>query len=463
MQELFSPLSPDARQILARLPEALQAVLPLTGAHRKQLPAAIEELSQRLTTDRGLGALPYWSAPRLTSAYLWYFLPWNILRLTRLLAGLDLPAPTPLPLREGEEPLPRILADMGSGPLSLPLALWLAKPRWRALPLTLLCLDASPHPLELGQKLLQQVAGPDSPWRVVTARASVDALGRELSRVRGVPWLISGANVLNELKVRPRSQEMGVGERLEALVEQWSGILHAVPTGDARALLVEPGTRLGGKTMLTLREAALELNLAPSAPCPHVGECPLQDSRTWCHFTFDVEGAPAWLRELSEAAHLRKDALSLSFMLLRPQKDEESPASTPMRSVQGRIVSAPFAVPGVAGSARYACTEQGLALLPRAGGLPSGALVALAPAQEGRKDAKSGARIVEHRESAPDCLPPRQGRSAPRVPQQAEAPRGMGRKEGEGKREEKTAPRPPKKDKKPVKSKKQPSPKFWEK
>lgn len=495
MHQLFPPLSPEARRILSQLPEALQAVQPLTSTHRRQLPLAIEELSTRLTSERGVAALPYWSAPRFTSAYLWYFLPWNMLRLTRLLATLDIPAPTPLPLRKGEEAQPRVLVDMGSGPLSLPLALWLAKPQWRDMPLTLLCMDVAPHPLELGSKLLSELAGPDSPWRVITARAPVDALARELSKVRGVPWLITGANVLNELKARPRTQEEGVSERLEALVEQLSAIMEAVPSDDVRALLVEPGTRLGGKTMLTLREAALETGLTPCSPCPHVAECPLEDSRTWCHFTFDVEGAPAWLRELSEAARLRKDALSLSFLMLRAQQegeDENTATSTDAQAATtpcGRIISAPFMVPAVAGYARYACTEQGLALVSKAGGLPSGALVALRPTQSGRRDAKSGALIMDHAEATPDSPPTGLGEGAGQGPRPAGRPggrtsgrgTGLGATRGEGapgkaraNAEDKrpSADKSPKdknskdrkpKDKKPIKSKKQPAPKFWEK
>lgn len=36
---------------------------------------------------------PYWSSPAAVSAYLYYFLPWNLLRLTRLLAALPLSDP----------------------------------------------------------------------------------------------------------------------------------------------------------------------------------------------------------------------------------------------------------------------------------------------------------------------------------------------------------------------------------
>jgi hypothetical protein len=121
-RELFTPLSADARRALEQLPAALDAVLPLKTAHRRDLPAAVQELSARLTCERGGNERPYWSSPRLASAYLRYFLPWNLARLIRLMGGLELPDPP------AEAAQRAMLLDIGSGPLTLPLALWLAKP-----------------------------------------------------------------------------------------------------------------------------------------------------------------------------------------------------------------------------------------------------------------------------------------------------------------------------------------------
>lgn len=394
MNELFPPLSAPVRDILHRLPAALNDVLPQTTAHRRQLPLAVEELSARLTSERGLSELPYWSAPRLTAAYMRYFLPWNIIRLTRLFQGLELPPPTPLPVHENGPALPRILADAGSGPLALPLALWLARPQWRQTPLTVLCMDAAPHPLELGRRLFYKLAGEDSPWRIVTRRAPVDNLAREIRREDGRLWCVAGANMLNELKARPGQHPF---QRLDELLEQLAHLLRAP---DATALFVEPGTRLGGKTIMALREMAGDHELVPAAPCPHAGECPLQGGRTWCHFTFDAAGAPAWLESLSHEAGLEKSALSLAFVLLRslegPQAED---------SAKARIVSSAFRVPGVPGMARYACTGRGLALLGQASDLPSGALVRVRWPKAPSRDSKSGAWILEHAETvAPEAV-----------------------------------------------------------
>ncbi len=391
MQELFPPLPHHIRESLQNFPRVLQAAMPMQAKHKVLLPDAIEELSTRLTSERGLLQQPYWSAPRFTSAYVWYFLPWNIIRLARLLHGLDLPEPTPMPIKKGGPAVPRIFADMGSGPLSLPIALWLAKPAWRKIPLTVVCTDISPHPLGAGQRIFEELAGKDSPWRIVTRRCHLEGTAAEIHKTEGIPWLITAANVCNELKGR---HDQSTEDRLEEVMGK---LLSTINAPDARLLFVEPGTRLGGKTIVTLREVAQSYDLMPLSPCAHAHECPLDETRTWCHFTFDIQGAPHWLTDLSAKANLRKDALSLSFVLLKSLRDAEENVDTPLD--EARIISAPFRVPGLAGFARYACAAQGLALLGKAQSLPSGALVRITPpTEDSATDKKSGAFILEHRE-----------------------------------------------------------------
>ena len=96
---LFSPLDAFCRNALAQLPKALDAVMPLSRNHRADLPEAIRDLSAMLTYERGGLGRSYWSAPRYVSAYLRYFLPWNLVRLTGLLPGLDCPPPFATPKR----------------------------------------------------------------------------------------------------------------------------------------------------------------------------------------------------------------------------------------------------------------------------------------------------------------------------------------------------------------------------
>lgn len=424
---LFPPLDGAAQAALARLPEALERVRPLSGAHRRSLPEDIAALSRALTAERAELRRPYWSRPAFVSAYLYYFLPWNLVRLTRLFRGLPLPPP-------GRGERPALLMDAGSGPLTVPLALWLARPEWRSAPVRVLALDSAAQPLELGRALFEtwgELLG-EPVWPVRLERGPLESLAaRALPLVRGGgarPWLVTAANVLNEVRpargghcgVAARGEgedgawEDGEGdrvdERLERLLEAWSPLLMSPEPGgegsagaDATALLfVEPGTRLGGTTMMRLREVALAGGLSAQAPCTRDGPCPLTRG-AWCHFTFSPEGAPQWLAALSARAGLAKRSLSLSPLLLGPVPGDGTCGKSrggAGEAPEARVLSSPFAVPGVRGHARYACAACGLALLEDAGALPCGACVRLDAGARGRhpqapprRDIRSGARI----------------------------------------------------------------------
>ena len=142
---LFSAPDSFAARGLASLVRALDEVMPMNGAQRRDLPNACRDLSAMLTTDRDSLDRPYWTAPRLTSAYLRYFLPWNLVRLSSLLPGLDF----------GRIPDEPVILDMGSGPLTLPLALWLSRPDLREKPVTIVASDTTPHILELGRRVFE--------------------------------------------------------------------------------------------------------------------------------------------------------------------------------------------------------------------------------------------------------------------------------------------------------------------
>lgn len=380
---LFSPLDAFCRNALAQLPKALDAVMPLSRNHRADLPEAIRDLSAMLTYERGGLGRSYWSAPRYVSAYLRYFLPWNLVRLSGLLPGLDLP----VPVCDAETPV--TIADLGSGPLTLPIALWLSRPDWRAVPLTLVCVDTVPRPMEMGRSILEHMAklsGEPLNWTIRLVRSPLMQSFRELRS----PYLLMAGNVLNELKDKPG---VSVDERMADLAVAVGRTLH--PEGTA--LFVEPGTRLGGTLTAKLRETALEEGLTPVAPCPHLGPCPLLETRErrWCHAS-QLAVAPAWLADLARYAKLPKDSLSLSFMQLRPESEAAPIAKTALfpamdpNGVVARILSESFPVPGM-GHARYACTEDGFAIIPAAGDIPSGALVACRRPASPRKDAKTGA------------------------------------------------------------------------
>ena len=419
---LFTAPGSFARDAIGLLEQAADAAMPMTAAQRRDLPHACRDLSAMLTTERSAISRSYWAAPRLTSAYLRYFFPWNIVRLASLLPSLDLGAPPGRPL----------ILDLGSGPFTLPIALWLSRPDLRALPVTIVASDTSPHVMDLGRSMfsfLRSKLDPESSWTVRVLRAPAAQALRRLRAKPGELWLLCMANVLNEMDERRPRPGQYISERLRLLLED----AHAMLAGDGRILAVEPGTRQGGRLASLLRRSALggeddseDGDLAslagsremrgrpvedaggddgsgsdlpplfqPLSPCLHAAACPMLERgvSAWCHFNAPAPHAPDSLRALSARAGMDKESVSLSFLLLK--KLEEGSLEPPTRTrgaVPARVVSDAFSVPGLSGAARYACTPLGLALVPDALRLRQGEACRLRPTHE--RDGKSRAAIM---------------------------------------------------------------------
>ena len=431
MKPLFSDPDSFARRALEQLFPILDDVMPMNGSQRRDLAMACRDLSALLTTERDALNRPYWTSPRLTSAYLRYFLPWNLVRLSALLPGLDF----------GVIPDEPLILDMGSGPLTLPIALWISRPDLRNRPVTLIASDTTPHILELGRKIFDSLRAelfPESPWTLRTMRASVTQAPRRVYAKPGSLWMISMGNVLNEMEERRAKPGHQMTDRMRELLENSGEML----CENGLILSVEPGTRQGGRLISHLRKSALggveeepeyedltafalreeqagrrrEENedddwdedmddfglpplFMPLSPCPHAGSCPMLDRRTtaWCHMNAPADHAPESLRALSVRAGLDKDSISLSFLLMRRMSLEEIENFTPpekkrSRRVPARIISDAFVVPGYPGRARYACSPLGLALIPASSHLPAGALCEAVPTRE--RDMKSRAVIL---------------------------------------------------------------------
>ncbi len=390
--------SPDlsVHKDLALFFTALEAVSPLAPKHRRAMPPAIRDLSRLLTEERDGLTYRYWADPGLTSAYLRYFLPWNLQRLAAFFPCLD------LALKDGDE-----IFDLGSGPATLPLALWASRPDLRGLRLKFTCADLSPHILDLGLRLFRAFAGDAAPWRLEAVRAPLE---KSLRQHKGGLGLIMGGNVLNEL---PDTRRDSLDERFENLTAMaWDKLR---PEGGF--LSVEPGTRLGGKLITLLRRSALETGFTPLAPCPHACACPflpeeddldfgtpaprrrVRKPSGWCHFSRSVRDIPADLfaplLELTEQAGLGKASLALSCLLLRKTPDQAKAACPPPKA-DLRVISEPIRLPGLEEAARYACSARGMVLLRNAVRLPSGAAVSLDWPTEDSRDPKSGALEMDY-------------------------------------------------------------------
>jgi len=339
------------------------------------------------------------------------------------------------------------ITDLGSGPLTLPIALWLAFPQLRRIKLEFRCVDKSAAVLDAGHKLFKAICsgkaaakdpasgnGENSSWKIKAIHASLE------EPIRGKPAkLVAAVNVFNEI-----SSGLYQSGGMERAAKKAATLLGKLCAPDGSILVVEPGNPQGGAFIAALRAAFLEKGRPPAAPCPHAVLCPFpgtslpggtksrkgapgRSSNTkakWCHFAFDTEAAPAALHKLSAAAKIPKERATFSFLLTAPQADtpdlitqrrqdakhaeEEggenskkqlsSSSFAPLRLCVGsfRIISDAFPVLHAWG--RYACSEKGMVLLTgkrlRVEALGPGTLLELPLPVKEQRDPKTGALVV---------------------------------------------------------------------
>lgn len=398
----------------------LRKAMPLKPKHFKDLPFQIKALSKSLTSERGVGPPSgYMSEDKSLAAYAWYFLPWNMYRLARLLTNLDLNLP------EGAT-----ILDIGAGPLTFVQSLWLARPDLRKKRLSFLCLDTSLKTMRLGADLFDLLrdetgGGKDADgeplWRVQTVRG----LLHKAPRVGAD--LVVAANIINELGF---SRAEILADRMDMVAETLADA--AAPTG--RLLVIEPGVRSSGKSLARLRDSFLGMGLSLLAPCPQDGRCPLDGpaARTWCHFNVRADSAPQWLAELSRMADLPKSNVALAFLLAAAPEAERSRGLT-------RIISNVFHPEGGPGpDARYGCFSGGLGMVltQEQTDMISGDLIDADWAAKPGRDQKSGAARVVLGKEAPrapglsEIAPPKAAlrRCAGTEILRGVAPAGRGRK-----------------------------------
>jgi ribosomal protein RSM22 (predicted rRNA methylase) len=362
---LFPHLDDASRRLVDRIPTLVDEVFPLPGRFRAGLPRDVATLSGLLTFSRGERDAAYLGKAPLLSAYLRYFLPWNVYRLCRLLPAL------PLTLGDGDS-----IVDLGAGPLTLPLALWIARPELRERRLELRCLDKTGAALDAGKKLFDALSGGNSPWTIRLIRAP---LGADLRGPKAA--LVTAINVFNELFW---DIDHGQSAALAAFAERSARLLSSLIIEAGSALVVEPGIPQSGAFIAALRAALAERGRAPRAPCPHAESCPCSGGglnhgkARWCHFTFDTSDAPKPLLQLSDAAGIPKERATMSFLMAG------QPADTPPGLIT-RVISDAFPV-GAPLYGRYACSARGLVLLTGSRAAleqrPCGALLRLDPPDE---------------------------------------------------------------------------------
>ena len=343
-------LSKDSVSILNSFDEIIQGVRPLNSRQLQQLPEHIRNLSHQLTDDRASRRLGYMNDNIQLSSYVRYYTWWNLVRLTRLFANLpDSVFPTS----------DTTCIDLGSGPLTVVTALWLARPELRKLHLTWYCLDVSANSLSLGEDIFLSIAAKAKAadesielWQIIRVKGP---FGTPIKQKAG---FLTCANMLNELDqasdMPPEFQTKKYYEQLQRYTEKDAGII-----------LVEPGVPKAARTLSLLRTRYIKDGRTIAAPCPHAGECPMSGFKAytgsknkWCNFAFTTEDAPHKLQKLSDMAKLPKERATLSFVAV-------SRADTPTNTETSgniRITSDKLRLPNYM-CGYYGCSQYGLVLV----------------------------------------------------------------------------------------------------
>ncbi len=321
-------LTKDSVAILNSFDEIIQGVRPLNSRQLQQLPENIRNLSHQLTDDRASRRLGYMNDNIQLSSYVRYYTWWNLVRLTRLFANLpDSVFPTD----------DTTCLDLGSGPLTVVTALWLARPELRKLHLTWYCLDVSANSLALGEDIYLSVAAKAKatdesiePWQIIRVKGPFG------TAIKQKASFLTCANMLNELD---QTSDMPPEFQTKKYYEQ----LQRYCTKDAGVILVEPGVPKAARTLSLLRTRYIKDGRTIAAPCPHAGDCPMSGFKAytgsknkWCNFAFSTEDAPRKLQKLSDMAKLPKERATLSFMAVE---------NTRWLSARGAGVSKPHCEP----------------------------------------------------------------------------------------------------------------------
>ena len=399
---LFADLPEREKRILEHFDSVIRDVQPLNAKQLLHLPHDIRDLSALLTAERSQRKTGYMNNAAVLSAYTHYFMWWNLFRLTSLFAGMEKDA---FDFLHGDA----VCLDIGSGPLTLPLALYLARPELRAKKLTWYCMDISQSALTLGENLFltcaaQLQTGAETAWRIVRVKGGIG------TRIKQRVCFVCCANMFNELywdTPNPLEKEAKkYADLLLSYTAQNTSVPHeqssphngaeagSAAGTDCAVFVAEPGIPRASRFVSLLRSALIRRKMKAVSPCPHENVCPMDGKRggKWCHFILDTKNAPERLKALSEKAKLPKDRAALSFVFAR----------STYRSVQGgiRICSDPIYLPeGKTG--RYACASWGLTLVRQRqnGGLTSGALLFTdlnaAAIRQLPHDRKSGAKILD--------------------------------------------------------------------
>lgn len=355
----------------------MESTHPLNSKQKALLPSQIRELCHTLTDERDERRLGYMNNTATLSAYVHYYLWWNLIRLTRLFSNLP---KSFFNLKDNS-----ICLDIGTGPLTVVIALFIARPDLRKLPLTWYCMDISSQAITIGEDIFLSVAAKlqCQAWKIIRVKG---ALG---DTIKEKADFITCANVFNEVVQSSQMPTDFLAKKYASQILSYADKKNE----NTKVLVIEPGVPACARFISLLRDAFIRQQFAPFAPCPHtvLEKCAMDGKKDgkWCNYMFTTESAPKELKKLSDAAHLAKERAVLTFIAVGkdvPQKN----------NFTFRIASDPIRLPGNR-TGYYACSEQGLLLVVSKKPLKSGECyeAELTFDITKRIDSKSGAFVIE--------------------------------------------------------------------
>ncbi len=349
-------LTKESIDILTHFDQIVADVRHLSGKQRIQLSSTIKKLSHELTDNRSSRRMGYMNDHGSISAYIIYFMWWNLVRLTRLFSNL--------PAAAFEKLVDDSYAvDIGSGPLTVPVALWLARPELRSKKITWYCMDISQTVLAAGEEIFLSVAAKTiaackadfEPWKIIRVKGPLG------TSIKNKASFVSCANVFNEII---QSQEMPT----DFLAKKYSGDLVKYAQDSAESgssiLMIEPGDPHSARFVSLMRDALQRRGYNPLSPCPHCSSCAMpgrtfnNKNAKWCNFAFNTEDAPKDLMKLSAKSGLNKERASLSYVLCK----KSEPKTLNPDFLHLRIASDYIRLPELKKSGYYACSQLGLVL-----------------------------------------------------------------------------------------------------
>lgn len=388
LENLFASekIPEDAKKIIEEFDKVVESTHPLNSKQKLLLPKQIRSLSHFLTDERGERRLGYMNQTVLLSAYVNYYTWWNLIRLVRLFSNIDKKF---FDVKDSS-----VFLDLGSGPLTVPLALFLSRPELRKKHITFYCLDISQQALAFGENIFLSVAArlKCEPWKIVRVKGELG------SSVKEKADFVTSANLFNELCDDFKNPPDFLAKKC---TEQILSYLK-LENENARYIIVEPGDPRSARLVSLMRGSFMRRGFFPVSPCTHFCDCPMDGKKggKWCNYAFKTDDAPAELKKLSEKSELPKERAVLSFVAFQKSKDgqidgcncfsDERPEFISMR-----ITSELIKLPG-GRSGYYACSEKGLLLIVTTQQLLSGQKIrVLNPQKKLPIDSKSGAYILE--------------------------------------------------------------------